>query len=400
MMKTDSAVGGTMRVGLLLEPLDLLFFRDGRPFGASLRGESLTAALPQTLAGAIWTAILQSYQCDFHQLVRRVGFGGEPFQEAFAAMGLPDWIADVQTHGPWLARVPIKTPSGVAPELLFPAPSSLHSPKKENDSRYLIRLAPLSPMETLPGWDLTRTIREPSLRPLWHRASAATEPAQGFLTTEGMKMFLAGEEVPDDTCVKAESLFGFDHRTGIGIAPGTMTAEESLIYTASFLALRTEPAKNRQVVLYCEVVLPEAAPGSALDSIRTIALGGEGRRVAVHRLREPVDFATLNVRPSPARPNSLVVLTTPCPFHARWKPAALSERVVSASVAGAVPVSGWDLARGGPKPSRFAVPAGSVFFVDGELTNLPSCLADAELDRRQGWGCYLTGAWNNDNNRC
>jgi len=174
-----------------------------------------------------------------------------------------------------------------------------------------------------------------------------------------------------------------------------MAAEESLIYTASFLSLRTEPANDRHVVLYCEVVLPEAAPSTALEGIRTLALGGEGRRVAVRRLHRPVDFPG----PNKSSDNSVVVLTTPCPCEVPWKPAALRDRVVSASVAGAVPVSGWDMARRGPKPSRFAVPAGSVYYLDGTITNLPTCLADSEQDRRQGWGCYLTGVWSHDNNR-
>ncbi len=395
---TPIDLGG--RLGLLLEPLDLLFFRDGRPFGASLRGESLSTAMPQTLAGAVWTAILQAYDCNFQELTRLVR-GGQSFREAVDAMGLPAWIAEVETRGPWLARVPLKTPADAVPEVLFPIPSSLHSPKKATESeRKLIRLTPLATADLLPGWNLTRTVAEPGLRPLWHRLREATEPAQGFLTPEGMRAFLHGDDVPPNTCLKDEALFGFDHRTGIGISAGTMTAEESLIYTASFLALRAEPSKNRQVVLYAEIQLPEEAPAHVVDGIRTLALGGEGRRVAVHRAPAPFDFAGLSARPSSAHRNSLVVLSTPCPCGARWKPAALADRVVAAAVPGSVPVSGWDLARGGPKPSRFAVPAGSVYFADGELTNLPSCLADSEPDRRQGWGCYLTGVWNDDSNRC
>ena len=32
-----------------------------------------------------------------------------------------------------------------------------------------------------------------------------------------------------------------------------------------------------------------------------------------------------------------------------------------------VAVSGWDVARGGPRRTRFAVPAGSVYFVEGDF---------------------------------
>ena len=46
---------------------------------------------------------------------------------------------------------------------------------------------------------------------------------------------------------------------------------------------------------------------------------------------------------------------------------------------------------------RFAVPAGSVYFLEGDsspsLSPMPS-LTDRPEDGLQGWGCYLTGVWN------
>ncbi len=392
----------TITAGMLLEPMDVLFFRDGRPFGASSRAESLRGAMPQTLAGAVWTALLQSYRCDFNELGRRIGSLGQSLPQAVESMGLPVWIAHTRVRGPWLARVPLSDLCGRDPELFFPVPSSLHAVKKERKSGRLVRLRPLSPHESLPGWELTRKLPEPSLRPLWHRETAATEPAKGFLTAAGMRAFLACEEVPHETWVDEkhlDDLFAFDHRTGIGIDPQALVAAESLIYTVSFLALRQDLRNDRQVVLYCEVVLPDEAPRDALDAIRTLSLGGEGRRVAVHRLGAAFDWQALEVRAAQPQQRSLLVLTTPCPFRAGWRPAAVGDRLITASVAGSVPVSGWDLARGGPKPSRFAVPAGSVYYIDGTIENLPPSLADEEQDLRQGWGCYLTGVWDDDNHR-
>lgn len=398
MNPTATIAAGTTTVGLLLEPLDLLFFRDGRPFGASSRGESLPAALPQTLAGAVWTALLDSHHCNFHELAGRVRGNGDSFPQALKAMGLPGWIAETRVRGPWFARVPLKSVSTRDAELLFPMPASLHQLKKEKASR-LVRLKPLASQESLPGWERTRKIGDSRLRPLWHREAAATESAGGFLTAAGMRAFLADEEVPADTRVDADALFAFDHRTGIGIDPLALSAAESLIYAASFLSLRRDLAGDCQVVLYCEAVLPDGSPPEALDAIRTLSLGGEGRRAAVHRLDAPLDWGSLDCRPSPSRRNVLAVLTTPCPFHAGWMPGVFSGRLLAAAVAGSVPVSGWDLARGGPKPSRFAVPAGSVYFLEGDLENAPLSLADEELDLRQGWGCYLTGVWDDDDDR-
>ena len=69
----------TTTVGLCLEPLDVLFFRDGRPFTGSERSVS-GQPLPQTLAGAIRTGALlptarglQLWQDEGRQDVRRSG---------------------------------------------------------------------------------------------------------------------------------------------------------------------------------------------------------------------------------------------------------------------------------------------------------------------------------------
>ena len=64
-------------------------------------------------------------------------------------------------------------------------------------------------------------------------------------------------------------------------------------------------------------------------------------------------------------------------------------------MAGSLPVSGWNMATGGPRPTRFAVPAGSVYFLEGAAEFLSNdCLADSPDDRIQGWGCFARGVWN------
>src|SRR5207245_1405614 len=88
-------------VGLCLSPLDVLFFRDGRPFGAASR---VTSGLPtpQVFAGAVRTALLEKYGCSFEKL-RRAG----TFEQIFSAV-FPEqaWIGRVKFRGPWLCRLP------------------------------------------------------------------------------------------------------------------------------------------------------------------------------------------------------------------------------------------------------------------------------------------------------
>src|SRR5260370_25316173 len=93
-------------VGLCLQPLDVLFFRDGRPFGATARVQS-GQPLPQTLAGAVWTALLQKYGCAFGKLADQLRANpntptSERWVEALTAAQAPAWGAGVQVRGPWL----------------------------------------------------------------------------------------------------------------------------------------------------------------------------------------------------------------------------------------------------------------------------------------------------------
>ena len=85
------------------------------------------------------------------------------------------------------------------------------------------------------------------------------------------------------------------------------------------------------------------------------------------------------------------MLTTPAPFPAGWRPPDLD--LVAAAVPGHVAVSGWDMARNGPKPTRFAVDAGAAYFCrhspgDDERPSL--CKGE---DAILGWGSFLRGVW-------
>jgi CRISPR-associated protein Cmr3 len=60
-----------------------------------------------------------------------------------------------------------------------------------------------------------------------------------------------------------------------------------------------------------------------------------------------------------------------------------------------IPVSGWDVARGRPRPARFAAPAGSVYFVNNpDPDDRETSLCGDPEDLAQGWGFALRGTWN------
>jgi CRISPR-associated protein Cmr3 len=393
-MSTTTGTSPGRTVGLCLEPLDVLLFRDGRPFGASTRVTS-GLPLPQTVAGAVWTALLQQAGCNFNELGRLVR-SGKSFGEAVSKVCGAGWITSVQVRGPWLARSTNHTL-----EVLVPAPAALHQAKKQKSGPVALhRLDPLKHDVALPGWKPL----EEGMRPLWFQKQTATEPAAVFLTLEGLRAFLAGDLPDASQVVGRDDLFTLDHRTGIGIEPDRLAAQESEIYGASFLALRSAytaepdftPDRRPQlpeVVLYAEVVLPDASvPPNPFAGMTVLALGGEAKRAGI-RTVNPVEWPG-KVPKDKQKP--LLVLTTPGLFAAGWKPSCLDGpgRLVAAAVPGYTAVSGWDLARGGPKPTRFAAAAGSVYFLHGQPAGaLPVALSDREEDCLQGWGCFVQGVW-------
>jgi len=352
-------------VGLRIAPLDVLFFRDGRSFGPASTAESALPQ-PQTLAGALRTHLLNVVGCDFDALAAAIK-GGQDFAEAAAAQSeAVGAIAALRFRGPWLFR------DG---KPLVPVPATLLSKEETGE---IIRLDPLQ--DDLPGWAPS----EEGMRPLWTVARGTRKRCQGYLTFNGLARFLDRRRLEPSDIIPAGELYNLDRRTGIAVDRQSAAAQEGMIYTIALLSLRAE------VEFYTEVVGQTASFDQLFAAPFVMAFGGEGRRVAVARTSVPIDWPEVKAEPASGS-CSLLLLTTAAPFGG-WKPSWM--KPVAAAVSDHVAVSGWDLARGGPKPNRFAVAAGAVYFLD----NLPRDRAYtrslcAEADARLGWGHFLIGAW-------
>lgn len=368
------------KLAIFLEPLDVLFFRDGRPFGATSRVKS-GQPLPQTFFGAVCTALLEKFGCDFAKLSSHIRHAGSAdLESAFEASGAPKWIAHIQTRGPWLARKPSDNAS---PIVYIPTPAIIHASKsksiRQKNSESYYRLAPLNPSTELPGWHDRQ-----GLKLLWLRSLEATEPAEGYLSLDGLRALLNNEIPSTDHIISSHHLFGYDMRTGIEISQQRLVSEEGKIYGIELLTLAPG------VGYYGEVVLPPEAPRDVFEGIRTLRFGGEARRVSCQLVRS---VSWPNVQPRHDQEKPLIILTTPGLFTEGWKPKSLEGWIRAAAVPAFLAVSGWDLARGGPKPTRFAVVAGSAYFLDSFPNHLPDTLADESCNRKQGWGCYVQGVW-------
>jgi CRISPR-associated protein Cmr3 len=358
----------SVRLGLRLRPLEVLFCRDGRPFDAASRVEGGMPG-PQTLAGALRTALLARHGLDFADFARRRRQQPTtPVREVLAGMGAPGWVLAARIRGPFLAL------DGDCPEPLLPAPATLATDKAGG-----FLLARPLPTGALPGWP------EGERRPLWFGGEPDRKAEGGFLSLAGVRDFLDGGLPDRATLRRPDELFGFDTRTGIEIDMHALTSSEGGIYGIRLLALKAH------VCLYAEAIL-DGEPADVREWFRgLLPLGGEGRYVVVEPV-EPVDWPAAG-----GGPKRLWLLATPA-FVRHDGDLALPDGLPPAQVRAAasgppVAVSGWDVARNSPRPVRFAVPAGSVYFVDGEdeARPQPLCAGDAA---DEGWGFALPGRWN------
>jgi len=349
---------------LELDPLDVLFFRDGRPFEPASRATS-GLPQPQTVAGAIRTWLLERAGVDFAQLGTALSVGAS-FADAVADQGEDAGaIGRLSLRGPWFVR---------RGEPLVATPANI----EVDDEDRLHRLDPLE--KPPPGW--VPLIN--GMKPLWRSERGATKPRGGFLRPTGLARYLSGDKPEPDQVLDEAAVFCAEGRVGIGLDSERRTTRKGLIYAIRTMRLMQGVTLSVEVHGVADdlAILP--------DGEDLLALGGEARRAVVRRSRayDPPSVAQSSV----AGNGRLVLLTTAGPFGG-WCPPGL--KPLAAAVPEPVAVSGWDLAKGGPKPNRFAAPPGSVYFLKGDtdLAAFEGSLAEP-ADAALGWGAFVEGAWN------
>jgi CRISPR-associated protein Cmr3 len=347
-------------IGLVLEPLDTLFFRGGRPFNAGLSGES-GLPTPQGFAGAMRTLLIEQAGGDFRRM------RGHPSLEAACASAGVPWLGGTRFRGPWLAD--ISDPQSPKPFVRAPANLVLAGGKP----------TPLLPLRTpLPGWSPPDD--EPRLIPLWLREGKPDKTRPAWIALDGLSSYLHGRPVAAEQLESSDALYQLEPRTGVQIDEKKQAAKESMIYSTRSLRLKPD------VAFYGEIELP-GEHRNVFDGGPVISWGGERHHVVVRKVK-PVCWPEAEHSQRTA-----LRFIVPAFFAARWRPDNLPPGTLrAAAVDGPFAVSGWDLAEGGPKPTRFGTAAGSVYFLE-DSPPLKSPCASAG-DALTGYGHFLRGTWN------
>lgn len=397
---------------LLLHPRDPIILRDARPFSADPGARAVTLGwpLPQTLAGALRTHIGNALNWNWQQRgpddARRFGLRG-PFLVGRAdsthrwTVYLPAPADAVPYNEEETGKsallclrpgLPLPSDQGCTPPAFLSAaamrrfrPLAIKEDVKESDERPRF-------------WSLDDTLA-------WLKTPRKTEPPKDTVN-----------DLPRDT------------RVHVGINPETGTHRAGALFTTTALSFGEDGAPSddgdrRSLALLCRLV---GAPASWPAHRGVLTLGGERRATWL----EPADH---NPNVWPALPAGCLPvgglrlrlqLATPALFARGWLPGwidpetlegrppgmpDLALTLVSAAVPRRIPISGWDMrANGrkpGPKATRYAVPAGAVYFFEtaAPLTDahwqalwlrpVGDDSASQVQDECDGYGLVLPGVW-------
>lgn len=385
---------------LELHPLAPLLLRDGRPFasgGEESRAQSLPTPLPHTLAGFIRT-----------QLGGRQGW---------------NWRDDaaLKRHLEALHGVPVHATLQRDDTFMFPAPLNAVVDK----SGKVYRSVPPKSLKK------AGTDAPDDLLPLQfdEQTDSNFKPESGYAywPKEAMQRWLLGEK-PD----QLEKIGGpeVDERTHVAMDSEKGVGGKGKLFTVSYRSF--EDCQQGQYHRWSLRVKTDVA-----EQLEPIGhLGGERRPVALTDVGNHQKWPNLSEFEGlkaellrPERQKIFFVLTTPALFRHGWKPDWLGlsadkaakhdgnslpsgikplmmggVRLVGAAVGRKVPVSGWNVRTGQPKPVRWAVPAGSVYFLEVKqkqdfdreawLKAWMRPLSDEQNDQRDGFGLALWGVWN------
>jgi CRISPR-associated protein Cmr3 len=367
---------------IVIRPMDVWLFRDGKPFraGEDHAAETLFPPSPFTLQGAIRTKVLADKGVNLAEFAKN----GE--QNPDPDVGYGENFEKLRLRGPLLMRC-----KDGKRERLIPMPTDV----VKVGNRYEL----LRPNLNLP---FTTNLPDKSLQLLWARTGERISEAKGWLPESEWANYLQGQ--PPHQVVSAESLFAFEPRFGIAIDADKGTTQEAMLYQARFVRLKKETA------LWAEV------DGVSLKKEGFLRFGGEGRAAVYEALSQQESLRPLSQFNFASNSNRFkVVLVTPAWFSGGWQPKdgdwskvfGASVHLVGAAIPRPLLLGGFDVAKGVPKPMRAFVPAGAVYFFEAdEPVRFPDDFAFTETPdevRRQndnanawaqiGLGAVLIGVW-------
>jgi len=376
-----------MRINI--RPIDVLFFRDSKPFGRGFEHftKSIFPPSPQTLYGALRTKALEDLGCNYKEyengkLELTKEKDSEKVKMVEKEVGFPDRIGSFSLKGPLLLRnnatIYLKLPADI----------------KKVDEKYEV-LKPFDWVSSNVETDLDIIANYPHIQ-----TESPLEDVEGYISLQTFNDYALGGEVKE--VVSPEMVYSYEIRTGIGTEAEHNTAKEGQLYTVGFVRM------NSGWSFYAEIENLSFLLGSGL-----IKFGGANRVCEYKSLDDnPLKHYKMDEIKKSIEENKRfkIVFLTPAEFKNGWisdrfdknlelQMEGLKIKLISACLSRAEVISGWDLANKRPKPLRKLVPAGSVYYfelIEGDVNTLferLNLVNFSDNNSNLGFGLTLIGRW-------
>jgi CRISPR-associated protein Cmr3 len=371
-----------------IEPTDVLFFRDAKPFGAAEDhlATSIFPPNPRTVAGAFRSMILGSSDVGWRDFLH----GSPEAQDIRDQIGSPDGILNSQfsMKGPFLA---LRTSSSWELHTVLPSDAFVN----DQEIKQFDMFSPILDSPFVSLWP------DDGLHPLWPPGGKRKDlPRETYwIGQDSIRDYTQGRTF---TAKLEKEIIQYEPRIGNALNLKTRTARDQHLYQATFINLRAVSEGELEEVYGFVVWLSETLEG--LPDSGYLSLGGESRAAKFSKLPKDFDFNFGLAEPTK---RFKVVLMTPAYFKAGWAPAGnnweavlgFDAKLLAASLEKPLFLGGYDVANGDERAMHSFVAPGSVYYFETkepvkqlEKPFTESISAKTPLGR-MGYGQAFLGQW-------
>ncbi|MDZ7879502.1 MAG: type III-B CRISPR module-associated protein Cmr3 [Saprospiraceae bacterium] len=356
-----------------IEPLDTLFFRDGKPFtiGEETWADSNLLPSPSVIYGALRTAIAT--------------------QEGIEFEDIEDKLKE--------DKVSVKNIYYYTDGNRLPMPLDFVELKHNTDKNEKNKVWIVNALELLPKKSIIHKAKQHGFTHFLKHKDQAETIDDGLISTADFEDYLIG--YLDEVKVKRVSKNYIDNepKIGIGRDDSTKTSDAGSLFRTDMKRFKKknlkEPALKIGVCLKTDL------------GINTLVrLGGEGKIIDLSHLPKDTLPFKINTQDIDFDESIFrVYLSTPAifwdgypTFPSKW---GINATLIAACVGKPLSIGGYDMKNNKPKPMYQVVPAGSVFYFDckDDLSLLQKVLNDnqgmalSDVYPEQGFGIAYFGAY-------
>jgi len=347
-----------------IDPLDTLFFRDGKPFamGDDTWADGVFPGYPSMIYGALRSAYFSNH-----------------LNELEKANEDADPTRNLKIKGVYLLG---------GDNIYLPLPNDCVQKKDgEKDSVFALSMHELNDIKSsCPTQSALKSLEE------------FENVDGGLIDIDSLKEYLKCTKGSFSSILKVADIVLPEPKIGIGINKKTGSTEEGKLYRVDMRRLENKRGKGLSLIIDFE--------GLDLPEEGIMKLGGEGKAVSYQKFK-PMNFSIDNLG-SDAKGLKLY-LSIPAIFKKGWLPEWIDEKtligeykglklkLLTASIGKPIHIGGFDMKTRKPKAMRKAVPAGSVYYfkvIEGDFQKAFEIFNQtpiSDFNPEQGFGITYVG---------